>query len=105
MEPPKTSQSISACLVLPFSRIWVFIGDCPCFGWCSSSLTLANGASEEEPREEAPVAAVPSTLRGKRGEASHYCTWESEISEGFSVRLLLSAGIRSLYLVLTSSSE
>lgn len=32
-------------------------------------------------------------------------TWESEISEGFSVRLLLSAGIRSLYLVLTSSSE
>lgn len=32
-------------------------------------------------------------------------TCESEISEGFSVRLLLSAGIRSLYLVLTSSSE
>lgn len=31
-------------------------------------------------------------------------TWESETSEGFSVRLLLSAGIRSLYLV-TSSSE
>lgn len=31
-------------------------------------------------------------------------TWESEISEGFSVRLLLSAGMRSLYLV-TSSSE
>lgn len=34
-----------------------------------------------------------------------YCTCESEISEGFSVRLLLSAGIRSLYFVLTSSSE
>lgn len=32
-------------------------------------------------------------------------TCESDISEGFSVRLLLSAGIRSLYLVLTSSSE
>lgn len=34
-----------------------------------------------------------------------YCTCESEISEGFSVRLLFSAGIRSLYFVLTSSSE
>lgn len=36
---------------------------------------------------------------------SCYSTCESEISDGFSVKLLLSAGIRSLYFVLTSSSE